>query len=103
MFAAIKSLFTEPPKEHCLGDRRPGLGAAPWSHIRPCPICLEETGHQEFMTQICLSCGGEMKRLPRNGATRRIFYGGQWRTQMRYCGDDYLRENDRWVMQRRDG
>ena len=103
MFATIKSFFGVWPKEHRLGDRRPGSGAEPWVHVRPCPICLEKTGHQEFMTEICLSCGGEMKTLPCDAATRRIFYCGQWRAQMRYRGDDYLREDGRWVVQHREG
>ncbi len=100
MLATIKSFFGVWPEEHRLGDRRPGPGAVPWVHVRPCQNCLEKTGHEEFMTEICLSCGGE--GVPGNGATRQIFYRGQWRAQMRYRGHDYLREDNRWVMQHKE-
>jgi hypothetical protein len=86
-----------PPADHPISDSRAGPGAYAWKHVRVCPHCLEITGHQEFMTRICLSCGKRMDWFPRPAAIRRVRHGGRWRYQLRDGDADYLRVANMWV------
>ena len=87
-----------PLQDHPLSDKRAGRFARPWHHVRVCIHCLEVTGHEEFMTKICLSCGQKMSWFPRDAAVRMVVQGGEWREHLHDNGLDYLREGDRWVL-----
>ena len=64
--------------------RTQGLSAGKWEHFRACPCCLSEIDHQEFMTDICLSCGGTFDSLTvKSGAKRRVIANGRPDIQMR--------------------
>jgi hypothetical protein len=78
-------------------DMRAGDSKSNWQHVRLCTECREETGHYEYMTQICLSCGQNMKWLPVTAAKRNIFIGGKWRVQLHDRGNDYIRSDGKWA------
>ena len=78
-------------------DRRAGPGRSNWEHVRVCPECRELTSHEEFMTEICLSCGRHMRSLPRRAAVRHIFWQGEWRKQLHDKKTDYIRKDNAWA------
>lgn len=58
-----------------------------WWHEYYCSSCKAAVGHEEWMTQICLSCGSSVggDRQCRNSRASRRFYDGKnWVIQHRY-------------------
>lgn len=75
----------DPMENLCNGDN-----VTKWKHIRLCPNCLNETTHQERMTEICLSCGKGGRLLSSDGVVREIVYKGKWCENLRFNGKHYL-------------
>lgn len=81
-----------------LNDLTKGNNRSAWKHVRICPKCLSVTGHQEFMTGSCLSCGQNMETSPRNAATRIVFWNGEWHKQLRYNDKNYIKQSgSKWI------
>jgi hypothetical protein len=59
--------------------------ASEWWHEHYCNHCKSKTGHEEFMTNICLSCGTYSERnCWEDRASRRYYNGSEWVIQHRY-------------------
>lgn len=84
--------------DHDLGVLFATATSTAWTHVRTCPKCYAPTGHQEFMTQICLTCGRDMPSLPRDAAKRRIVLDGKWTSTIRTDGIERVHVTGRgWV------
>jgi hypothetical protein len=72
-------------------DLKASDSAGPWWHNYYCSNCKAEIGHQERMTQICLTCGAKFAEsiiFVRSRASRRYFKDGRWMIQHRYAGGE---------------
>ncbi len=49
-----------------------------------CKNCKCSTGHNEWMSDICNSCGSFDTQVRYDRSYRKIFYGGKWMYQVRY-------------------
>jgi len=61
-----------------------------WDVEYYCSLCKSATGHEEFMSYICNSCGGHGNTRERR-SYRSIWDGSKWVTQEKYGNgeDDY--------------
>lgn len=64
--------------DHDLGDLLRGPSATAWRHRYVCTECNTPTGHQEYMTRICRTCGRKMHWSPSSRAIRYVIRGGKW-------------------------
>jgi hypothetical protein len=66
-------------------DLRASDIASEWWHENFCLHCKAKTGHEEFMTNICLTCGTYSERNCMGyRASRRYMKDGAWVIQHRY-------------------
>ena len=72
------ALFAGNLADHDLSDLLPGPTATKWRHSYVCTECHSPVGHQEFMTNICLTCGRQMSLMPNSRAFRRVTRHGKW-------------------------
>lgn len=77
--------------DHDLTERKVTQTSTAWSHAYFCNHCHEVTGHNEFMTKICLSCGQFNANLMASGAHRKVTRNGAWIDNYLIKGKDYLR------------
>lgn len=87
-----------PHKDHDMANLKESKTSSSWEHTYVCPKCISPVGHHEFMTEICLSCGQQMGRLPDSAARRRVVLEGAWRDTIRLGSTDYVKnESGDWV------
>ena len=89
------NIFTLHP-DHDLRVMKKTSTSSRWSHVRACTECHSPVGHQEFMTQICLSCGQEMSQLPFDAAMRKIVRNGKWTQTIRVKNVEYEKVDGEW-------
>lgn len=52
-----------------------------------CYHCKKSTGHSEYMSDICNSCGSFSTQVRFGRVYRKIYLNGKWRFQVRYKDD----------------
>lgn len=58
-----------------------------------CTACNKSTGHNEFMSDICNSCGSFHTQKHYGRSYRKIYIDGSWKYQVRYKdGTEEIRE-----------
>lgn len=58
-----------------------------------CNVCMKSTGHNEFMSDICNSCGNFNTQIRFGRSYRKIYIDGAWKYQVRYKnGTEEIRE-----------
>jgi hypothetical protein len=63
------------------------------SDINHCNVCKKSTGHNEFMSDICNSCGSFNTQVAMGRTYRKIYIDGKWKYQIRYRnGVEEIRE-----------
>jgi hypothetical protein len=96
---ALSSLHAPPEFNHPLDDNLPSATAGRWKSSYCCPHCKNDIGHEEWMVQICESCGETVPCVLSwtKGATRNVVRDGMWIKQKRIAGVRYLsRDGKRW-------
>lgn len=83
--------------DHNIADLKQSATSTAWSHIHACPLCKSPIGHQEYMTDICLSCGSTMPPGKKSAATRKIVRDGRWVKTVRINNVEYMHDDSNWV------
>lgn len=83
--------------DHDMNDNLAGPGAKKWKHDYVCPTCRCCVSADEVLTEICLSCGGQMNQWPASAATRSIVRNGRWILQRKINGTSYTWVDRQWV------
>jgi len=61
----------------------------PWiGDRRYCSICKKSTGHYEYMSGICNSCGSFESQVIYGRSYRKIKINGKWKVQYKYRNGD---------------
>lgn len=100
MMGIFSFLFRSPRylPDKDIKDKLVSPSSTAWEHSKNCTSCLHPIGFQEFMTGICLSCGGDIQILASGAAFRWIVRNGKWVQHQHYRGSDYLKtKQGRWV------
>ena len=84
--------------DHNLAVRIVTPTSTKWRRIDACPSCHEEIGHEEVMTDICLSCGAHFEDMADEGAARKIVWLGEWRDNYLINNENYVRIDGRMVL-----
>jgi len=71
--------------DHDPKDYRKSDSSTDWSFdAHYCNDCRCSTGHQEFMSDVCRSCGGFKTQFNSGRSWRRIVQNGKWVFQVKY-------------------
>lgn len=73
--------------DHDISNLLASATSSRWTHTYACSKCHAPIGHQEFMTDICLTCGQQMS--PKSAAMRRIVRGHRWIDTIRVERTEY--------------
>jgi hypothetical protein len=61
---------------------------------RYCNECKKSTSHNEYMSDICNSCGNFNTQIRYGRSYRKIYIDGKWKYQVRYRnGDEEIRDS----------
>jgi hypothetical protein len=90
--------LSAPGADHDLNDLKAGPSATAWRHTDRCPHCLSEIGHQEIMTDICLSCGRNWEYISdvHHAAIRNVVWNGRWVADLLIDKKHYSFDGKNW-------
>lgn len=77
---AVVSIVSDSPRglpDHDLANLLPSRTSTGWKSALVCSECHSEISHNEFMTDVCLTCGSRM-RNPKHTAIRSVTRRGKW-------------------------
>lgn len=66
-----------------------------WRYERHCSECKSRTGHNEYMADVCNSCGAIGAFLHKPRTFRKIYHKGVWVYQYRYGSRTTVLSNNR--------